>query len=273
MLSGFISLYLLETRAMTRLVAPDTQRSNRGKPHIILPAPPQKPHALTAPKRRTRLKDRYWFKTIKWHLYKKRFGRPTWVARYRFDRIVRSLTPADLVIDCGANLGEFTHMLALNGATVHAFEPDPYTFSRLRENTSHFSNIVCHNQAVGVGQASVKLYRKPDFDLSPDAASISSSVFADKINVAADNYVEVEQIDFVSFLKSLGRPVRLLKIDIEGAEVPLLEHMIQADALATVDVVFAETHESRIPSLAARTAGLRDIARSRFPAKLYLDWE
>jgi len=226
-----------------------------------------------ASKRAPRLKDRYWFKTIKWYIYKKRYGKPTWVARYLFDRLVRSLTPEDFVIDCGANLGEFTQMLAAKGATVHAFEPDPYTFSRLCDNTSHLSNVVCHNKAVGVGQAKVKLYRKPGFDESPDAASVSSSLFADKINVEEDNYVEVEQIDFVSFVKDLGRRIRLLKIDIEGTEVPLLEYMIETGSIDTTDAVFAETHDTRIPALAERTEELRKTAKERFPDKLYLDWE
>ena len=257
---------------MTRLANSRSKRCPKSDgPHFV-PASSEKASAGVATEWPTRLKDRYWFKTIKWHLYKKRFGKPSWAVRYVFDRAVRSLTASDLVIDCGANLGEFTHLLAANGATVHAFEPDPYTFSRLCENTSHLLNVVCHNQAVGVGQATVKLYRRPNFDQSPDAASISSSVFADKTNVAADNYVEVEQIDFVSFLNDLGRPVRLLKIDIEGAEVPLLERMIQTDSLQRVDVAFAETHDTRIPALAGRTANLREIAESRFPGKLYLDW-
>ena len=220
-----------------------------------------------------RLKDRYWFKTIKWHLYKKRFGKPSWVVRYIFDGVIRSLTSEDLVIDCGANLGKFTQLLAARGATVHAFEPDPYTFSRLCENTSHLPNVVCHNKAVGVGQAKVKLYRTPDFDVSPDAASISSSVFPDKLNVAEDNYVEVEQIDFVSFIKDLDRRVRVLKIDIEGAEGPLVEHMIETGSLDTTDITFAETHDTRIPALAERTAKLRKTAEESFRGKLHLDWE
>ncbi|MBN1588526.1 MAG: FkbM family methyltransferase [Pirellulales bacterium] len=241
-------------------------------PHFDTTSFPDVP-ALPFPAKPARIKDRYWFKTIKWYLYKKHFGKPTWAVRYLFDREVRSLRAGDLVIDCGANLGEFTTMLAATGATVHAFEPDPYTFSRLRENTSHLSNVIYHNQAVGVGRAIVKLYRTPDFDDSPDAASISSSVFADKINVSEANYVEVEQIDFVSFLESLGRPVRLLKIDIEGAEVPLLENMIEKDALSNVRITFVETHDTRIPTIAERTTALREIAVERFHKKLYMDWE
>lgn len=221
---------------------------------------------------RPRLKDRYWFKTLKWHLYKRRFGAPSWTTSYVFDRYVRSLTARDTVIDCGANLGEYTRKLAMNGAAVHAFEPDPYTFSRLCEHTADLPNVTCHNAAVGVGAAKVKLYRTADFDEKPDAASISSSLFADKLNVATNNFVEVDQIDLASFVTDLGRHVRVLKMDIEGAEVPLLEHMIAVDALDCFDIVVAETHEDRIPALAERTAHLRRIAERDFPGKLLLDW-
>ena len=219
-----------------------------------------------------RLKDYYWFKTIKWHLYKKRFGNGSWNTRYLFDRRVRSLTTEDVVIDCGANLGEYTRKLAANGATVHAFEPDPYTFSRLLENTSDLPNVICHERAVGVGEGKVRLYRTPDFDEKPDAASISSSVFSDKLNVAADNFVEVEQIDLVCFIHNLGCRIAILKIDIEGAEVPLLEHMLQTRSLDSLDLVVAETHETRIRALAGRTANLRTIAARDYAGKLFLDW-
>lgn len=219
-----------------------------------------------------RLKDRYWFKTLKWHLYKRHFGDASWSARYLFDGLVRRLTADDLVIDCGANLGEFTQQLAASGATVHAFEPDPYTFGRLVENTSRFPNVVCHNQAVGVGTGTVKLYRTAAFDANPEAASISSSLLADKVNIDQSNFVEVELIDFVSFVRSLPRMVKLLKMDIEGAEVDVLEHLLASGAVDCCEQIFAETHEDRIPALAQRTAALRQLASGEYSQKLHLDW-
>lgn len=224
------------------------------------------------PQFRARFKERYWVKKFKWHLYKRRHGSPQWAARYRFDQVVRSLTPQDVAIDCGANLGEFTQMLALTGCQVYAFEPDPYTFSRLCETVAEFPNVACFNQAVGVGAGKVKLYRRESFEQRPDQASISSSLYADKINVSKHHFVEVEQIDFIEFFRGLNRPVQLLKIDIEGAEVPLLEQLIAEDCLHRVEQLFAETHESMIPTLALRTAKLRDIAKQRYSDRLFLDW-
>jgi FkbM family methyltransferase len=225
------------------------------------------------PRLRIKWKDRYWIKTLKWLLYKKRFGSRAWHTRFTFDRLVRKLTSRDLVVDCGANVGEFTRMLARRGATVHAFEPDPYAFSQLQAATAGLPNVVLHNVAVGTSDASVKLFRKYDFENDPRQASISSSLFESKENVDPENSVDIKQIDFTAFLASLGRKVSIMKIDIEGAEVPLLEHLITGDGLENCERVFVETHESRIPELADRTAKLREAAASnQFKGKLYLDW-
>lgn len=221
---------------------------------------------------RPRLKDRYWMKTLKWYLYKRRTGHATWRTAYLFDRYARSLTPHDVVIDCGANVGLYSRRLAANGSTVYAFEPCPYAYSQLVRHTADLPHVHCRNQAVGASTGKVRLFRTANFHQQPDAASISSSLFSDKANIQSDQYVEVEQIDLVPFIKSLNRRIRILKIDIEGSEVPLLEHMLSTHTIDQVDVVFAETHEKRIPSLAQRTERLREVANRRFPGKLFLDW-
>jgi FkbM family methyltransferase len=221
-----------------------------------------------------RFKDRFWVKTLKWLVYKRRLGSPGWKTRFLFDCRLRQLTENDVAIDCGANVGVFTEMIAATGALVHAFEPDPYAFARLSERTAALPNVVLHNVAVGTSEATVRLYRTEDFDSRPDNACISSSLYADKINIDRGNYIEVRQIDFPAFLSSLSARVAILKIDIEGAEVLLLERMIADGTIDVCDFVFVETHETRIPALAKRTAALHDVAGSpRFADKLFLDWE
>ncbi|MFM7443241.1 MAG: FkbM family methyltransferase, partial [Tabrizicola sp.] len=39
--------------------------------------------------------------------------------------IAAMLRPGDVAVDCGANRGDVTAVLAASGAVVHAFEPDP----------------------------------------------------------------------------------------------------------------------------------------------------
>ena len=58
------------------------------------------------------------------------------------------LTKGDIAIDCGANVGKFTVMMARNGATVHAFEPNPAAFAELRRNTAEFANVQLHATAI-----------------------------------------------------------------------------------------------------------------------------
>jgi len=224
---------------------------------------------LTAP----RFKDQYWVKTLKWHLYKRYLGKPHWRTRFVFDGRIRELGTRDLVIDCGANVGEFTVMLAATGATVHAFEPCAYAFSRLQEHTAGLDNVFCYNAAVGAEHGTIKLYRRPDFDQCPESASISSSIFADKQNVDEQNFVEVEMVNLLEFIAQLDREVSLLKIDIEGAEVGLLEAMLAQHTLECCKSVFVETHEDRIPALAERTAKLRAISTKKaYRQKLFFDW-
>lgn len=221
----------------------------------------------------TKMKDRFWVKSVKWHLYKRFLGSKGWKARYLFDGFVRELSPGDLAIDCGANVGHFTRIMASQGATVHAFEPDPHAFSRLQSNTSEFSNVILHNAAVGTHNTTTNLYRRGSFNQKPDRASISSSLFESKSNVDPNNSVEIEQIDFVSFLESLDQDVSILKMDIEGSEVALLEKLLEQDALDKCKRVFVETHEDRIPELAERTLKLKKSANSnKYKDKLFLDW-
>lgn len=40
----------------------------------------------------------------------------------------------DYVVDCGANIGEFSRGMEMKGAIVHAFEPDPREFLALQKN-------------------------------------------------------------------------------------------------------------------------------------------
>lgn len=82
----------------------------------------------------------------------------------------------------------------------------------------------------------------------------------------------MEQIDLVSFIDRLQRPVALLKMDIEGAEVTVLERLLDTGCIARVGHVFVETHEKRIPELAPRMQALRDRIAADDIKTINLDW-
>ncbi|HEY7647078.1 MAG TPA: FkbM family methyltransferase [Hyphomicrobiales bacterium] len=217
-----------------------------------------------------------------WHIYAKHFAfegkiptkrrRAKWRANWKFQQLVQKLTPGDIVIDCGANVGEVTNTFAQTQATVYVFEPDPYCFSILEKRFSDCSNVKLFNKAVGIENGAIKLYRAENFTADPEFLSQSSSVYISKKNVCDLNAFEVEQIDFIAFVQALPSRVAILKIDIEGAEVPVIEHLLDTNAIERIDYLFAETHEKQIPELAERTVALRKrIAVERY-SNIDLDW-
>ena len=176
-------------------------------------------------------------------------------------------------IDLGANLGKHTRRMATTVRQVIAFEPDPWTFSALRNNVADLENVRLENLAVGTSNGHVFLYRHPRFESNPAAYSQSSTLVSDKSNVTPEGAVEVRQVDFLRYLEELGEDVGVLKIDIEGAEVDLLEALFaKPELLARIHYIFAETHETRIPGHAPRVAALREQARGIQHPVINLHW-
>lgn len=176
-------------------------------------------------------------------------------------------------IDLGANVGAYTRKMALNAGRVIAFEPDPWAFAELRANIADLDNVKIENAAAGADEKKIPLYRHPRFENNPASYSISSSVISDKRDISQENTVEVRQIDFIRYLENLDEDVGILKIDIEGAEVDLLESLFdRPDVLARIDHIFAETHEKRIPAHKQRVDALYIKARSIERPCINLSW-
>ncbi len=165
-------------------------------------------------------------------------------------------------IDLGANLGVYTRMMASHAKRVIAFEPDPWTLSQLRANVSDLDNVRIEDVAAGTSEESVHLYRHARFEEDPISRSEASSVIATKGDVASEAVFEIKQVDFVRYLEDLDDDVGILKIDIEGAEVALLEALFdRPDLMERISYIFAETHERMIPGHKSRVKELRARAR------------
>lgn len=176
-------------------------------------------------------------------------------------------------VDLGANLGDYTREMAAHAGRVYAFEPDPWTAARLREAVADLENVEVIEAAAGAEESVVTLYRSPEFAADPDAASQYASTVAEKRNIDTTAGTEVRQIDFARWLADLEREVAVIKMDIEGAEVALLERLFDTPAFARVGHVFVETHENRIPDLARRTQALRRRARRTARPVVDMDWK
>ena len=179
-----------------------------------------------------------------------------------------------ICVDLGANMGKYTRMMASEARFVIAFEPDPWSLAALRANVADLDNIRIEDVAAGTREDKVLLYRAAGFERDPAAHSQASSVVARESLVVSEGAIEVRQIDFIRYLEDLDEDIGILKIDIEGAEVELLEALFdRPDILKRIAWIFAETHERVYPSHQPRVETLRERARRIEQPRINLDWQ
>ncbi len=182
------------------------------------------------------------------------------------------LGPGDVAVDCGANVGDVTALLARGGATVHAFEPNPVAFAELERRFEGVGHVRCHRQAVAVGAGPRRLFLHERAEEDGLRWSTGSSLLSAKPNVRQESFVKVETVDLCDFLRGLGVQVRLLKLDVEGAEVELLDRLLDTGLVHSIDHIFVETHEEKIPELRVGTRALRVRLRHLGLSHVNLDW-
>jgi FkbM family methyltransferase len=210
------------------------------------------------------------------------------------------VVPGDIIIDCGANVGNVTSLFARTGAIVYAFEPHPLCFSILTRRFNLMSNVFCNN--VGVMDCSCVLaLRTVGAHQQWDAIDVTVGAsfiidWEEKINLieqlktsgaltAVDPILysthqnldvtetQVECLDLDVFIRGLKKRVRLLKLDIEGSEIAVLNRLLDSGTIDFIDLVVTETHEKWIPSLREGTDALRHrIEAAGLTDKIRLDW-
>ena len=189
-----------------------------------------------------------------------------------FDEALRR-SEGKTCIDLGANIGSYTRKMASVAKRVIAFEPDPWACAELRANLADLDNVTIMNAAAGACEKRVLLYRHPRFENNPASYSEASAIISSSRNVTEEDAIEVRQIDFIRYLEDLDEEVGVLKIDIEGAEVELLESLFdRPDVLARIDNISAETHESAILAHKLRVNALYEKARSIERPCINLSW-
>jgi len=176
-----------------------------------------------------------------------------------------SIDPADVLVDCGANVGDISSKFARTGATVYAFEPNSLCFGVITKRFALMPKVHCLHNGV-MDRNCVLNLSTPEPHAGFD--SLDTTVAA-SFNVEAlqspDYAVKMEQIkciDIDAFVRQLGKRVRLMKVDIEGAEIEVLNRLMDTGAIELIDHVIVETHEEQMPHLGAATEALRARLRT-----------
>ncbi len=153
------------------------------------------------------------------------------------------------VLDCGANIGTATLAILRRwpNATIVAVEPDADNFRLLIENTRHAGD-----QVIAVQGALWPVPGGVVFDRRPfrDGRQWSLHVRAAR----TDEVPDVSAYDVPGLMRRVGWDrVDLLKMDIEGAETPVLESAGQW--LSGVACLAVELHDENAVAAFRRTVG------------------
>ena len=185
-----------------------------------------------------------------------------------------NIQPGDYVIDCGANVGDVTAIFLAGGANVIAFEPNPHAFAVLQERYKHFKKAKCVNKGVsGIKSSGIqKLFLHESAPQNQVMYSTGCSIVEYKNNVNKKNFIEVEMVNLCKFLKLLNKEIKVLKVDIEGAEVELLNDLMNEGLARDIPYIFVETHEEKIPELREETEKLKERVKVENYNNINLNW-
>jgi FkbM family methyltransferase len=195
------------------------------------------------------------------------------ISYIRLRSVLKGLSDNSVVIDCGANVGDISLLFAKTKAKVFAFEPDPLAFQVLKQRINGFSNITCFQKAVGTANGTTRMFlHKERAQVNHKAYSVSSSIIGEKENIDTSNYIQIEIIDLTEFIDSLGTRVALIKMDVEGAEIEILEQIIEQETYEKVDLLLVETHETKIPGHDKKVARLKHLLKTKNIKNIKLNW-
>lgn len=145
---------------------------------------------------------------------------------------VPSLFKEDVIIDIGAHIGSFAKRCLDNGAgQVICFEPSQENFEKLQENLKDYQNVTFSNLAVW-SKSNLYISFATQRDLDKQNKSLATA-----FTTSADTRVNTISLD--SILENFGK-VRILKIDTEGSEYPII---LNSTLLDRVEEIVGEIHE------------------------------
>lgn len=136
--------------------------------------------------------------------------------RETYELFKKILKPGMTVIDIGAHIGYFTRLFSEctgRSGKVYAFEPDPENFALLQKNTKHLKNTILLNLAVTDKKKTTDFYRSEKtgcHSLAPNDTRKREVISVESTTLDTEfSSRKVEKID-------------IIKIDIEGGEIPAL---------------------------------------------------
>tara|TARA_B100000073_G_scaffold343611_1_gene348787 strand:- start:185 stop:1135 length:951 start_codon:yes stop_codon:yes gene_type:complete len=180
-------------------------------------------------------------------LYDKGISRALWLFgdrelehKYLLEKVIK---PGMTILDIGSNIGYYPlmelNLIGKNGKLI-SVEPSNSNIELLKKNLSlnNFHEIEIHEGAVSDKEA------EKDFFLSTQSNLNTFHNIGTGINHLSGEIVKVKTQTISSILN--GRAVDLIRMDVEGHEVEVLNGMISSiDKFSKLPMIIFETHISR----------------------------
>jgi len=153
---------------------------------------------------------------------------------YRVNKI--PIEHSDIVIDVGANVGEFSEWASSQGAKVHAFEIDPMALGCLRRNMMDRAGVTIWEKAASNRSGESRFFLK-----SKDA---SSSLLSECEQQDSECAILVKTVRLDEFMRENGiSAVKILKVEAEGAEPEVLDGL--GDLLRNISYITVDAGPER----------------------------
>lgn len=153
----------------------------------------------------------------------------------------------DIVIDCGANIGEFSIYCSSLGASVFAFEPDPAEFQALRANGQ--DRFAAFNSALWCDSNGITLFSANE---TGDSSAFQTSSATESFWVSSCTLDEFIQNKLFQVCEDTH--IKLLKLEAEGGEPEILLGAL--NILDRIEYIAAdlgpergEQHENTVPTV------------------------
>lgn len=148
-------------------------------------------------------------------------------------------------IDCGANEGQTIDNFISKWSdwqeySIISFEADPRLANSF-QRFSHLENVEFNSAAVWTYDGMLNFYQ------SQEGTVGSSAIKTKRTGRLSSTPTLVECVDLAKIILNLqGSDKIILKIDIEGGEYELLEHLLQTNVFNYVHELYIEFHEGKV---------------------------
>lgn len=154
-----------------------------------------------------------------------------------------------LFVDGGSNLGQgfewFARRYDDGKIAFHLFEPNPNCHPALERLRARYGErMEIHAAALGTAEGEMKFYGLAEGGELSQGGSLLKSHNSTYYEAREDAAIEVRVMDFPAYLERQSErfDTIVVKMDIEGAEIDLLEALLEGGAHRFIDTLYVEFH-------------------------------